>query len=51
MTNREIRAWYEGHQAGLKPEDVYERIIAGAATTNREVDNLLRVKPKTEPPL
>jgi hypothetical protein len=40
-----------GQQAGLKRDDVYERIITGAATTNREVDKLLGVKPKTEPPL
>jgi hypothetical protein len=41
----------QGRQAGLKGDDVYERIVTGAGTTNREVDELLRARPtKTEPP-
>jgi hypothetical protein len=30
----------ESHQRGLRPDEVYERIISGSQTTNREVNKL-----------
>jgi hypothetical protein len=34
----------EGHERGLPGDEVYERIISGSQTTNREVNNLFDVK-------